>query len=142
MARSKYEEHFCSYCSRQAKMEIIGGMEGVPGKVWYKCTRCRHLSLLVVEQNGAHPGGIGSLDANSATPYDPHSKYTVGESIFHSGWSDVGKVLNKVKTSSGGQAIVVAFQKSGQKTLVENFKGDLLPEEVLPAAENPAGSAT
>lgn len=125
MARSKYEERFCGYCNRQAKMEILGSMDGVADKVWYKCTRCRHLSLLAVDAFGILGKGIGHIDAASAAQYDPHTKYAVGDAIFHTELDDVGRVLSKVKTSNGGQAIVVAFEKLGHRTLVENLKGEV-----------------
>ena len=124
MARSKYTQRFCAYCNKQTKMEIVGGMEGVADKTWYKCTRCRHMSLLNAVGNGA--GLIGQqIDINSATPYNPQSKYDVGQAIFHTGWNDVGQVMSKVTTSDGGGAIVVAFQKLGERRLVENMKSEL-----------------
>lgn len=119
MARSKYTERFCSYCNKRTKMGIIGEMEGVADKIWFKCTRCRHLSLLNA-QNGSQLDT--PLDAKHATPYDPQSKYDVGQAIYHTEWKDVGRVLSKITTSNGGHAMVVAFEKLGERRLVENMK--------------------
>jgi hypothetical protein len=60
------------------------------------------------------------LEKFECLEYDPHSTYKVGEAIFHSGWDDVGKVTAKEKTSGGASAIVVSFEKLGQRRLLEN----------------------
>ena len=64
----------------------------------------------------------GKLDASLATPYNPLQSFKVGEAIFHTEWNDVGKVVSKMKTSDGSQAIVVSFEKQGQRRLIENLK--------------------
>lgn len=60
--------------------------------------------------------------AASATPYNPEHSFKVGEAIFHTEWNDFGKVLNKIRTSDGNHAIVVSFEKQGQRTLIEALK--------------------
>jgi hypothetical protein len=67
----------------------------------------------------------GKLDVSKATVYEPCSCFKVGESIFHSEWNDVGTVISKAKTSDGGQAIIVSFEKQGQRRLIENLKPEL-----------------
>jgi len=64
----------------------------------------------------------GKLDPSTATLYKPCQCFKIGEQIFHNELNDVGKVLSKMKTSDGGQAIVVAFSKLGQRRLIENLK--------------------
>jgi hypothetical protein len=125
MARTKYSEHFCGYCNRDARMEFVGLMEGVAGKAWYRCTRCHHTSLLEADDVTAQKNA--QLDPSVATPYKPCQCFSIGEAIFHREWNDVGKVLAKTKTSDGSQAILVSFSKLGQRRLIENFK----QEEVL-----------
>jgi hypothetical protein len=100
-------------------MELVGGMEGVEGRVWYRCTRCHHSSLIAVIEP---QNGNGKLDATKATLYDPWHSFKIGEAIFHSEWNDVGKVLSKTRTSNGSQSILVAFEKQGQRRLIENLK--------------------
>ncbi len=134
MARNKYVERFCAYCNRQSKMEIVGGMEGVADKTWFKCTRCRHLTLLASDPNGLKSSGKSGAETEVATPYNPKRNYIVGEAIFHTDWDDVGKVMSKVKTSSGGQAIIVAFEKNGERRLIENLKAERPIEDSLPQA--------
>lgn len=104
-------------------------MDGVADKAWYKCTRCRHMSLLIT-QNGSKDKV--PLDEKTAATYDPHNKYEVGQAIFHNEWNDVGRVMSKVRMSNGTNAMVVAFQKIGERQLVESLNIDLptdQPEE-------------
>lgn len=129
MARSKYTERFCAYCNRQTRMEIIGAMEGVADKTWFKCSRCRHMSLLGAI-NGA--GDTGVIDPKSALTYDPQHSYSIGQAIFHTGWNDLGKITNKVRMSDGSFAMIVAFEKLGERRLAENMKADGSAETVPP----------
>jgi hypothetical protein len=121
MARSKYTAQFCSYCNKSMRMEIIGEMQGAQEKTWYKCTRCHHLTLIAVKQqeNGQQST---KLDRTSATVYSPQLTFKVGESIFHNEWNDLGRVTGKTRTSDGSEAILVVFEKQGQRRLIENLK--------------------
>ena len=120
MARTKYSERLCGYCKKSTRMEFVGEMNGLQNKAWFRCTRCHHTSMLeVITPSSAKDG---KLDAAHATPYHPNQSFTIGESIFHSEWNDVGKVLRKMKTSDGSQAIIVSFEKQGQRQLIENLK--------------------
>ncbi len=127
MARAKYAERFCGYCNKTSRMEQVGEMDGVQNKMWYRCCRCHHTSLLDVSQE-ASSSAHGKIDPSKATPYQPCDCFEVGQSIFHSEWNDVGTVVSKTKTSDGGQAIIVAFEKQGQRRLIENLKPE--PAEV------------
>lgn len=133
MARSKYTERHCPYCNKQTKMEIVGPMEGIAEKSWYKCTRCRHLALLDTQNGARHRGPV---DAKSAVQYDPQLKYSVGQAIFHSEWNDLGTVQSKIVMSNGNHAMIVSFEKLGERRLVENLKIDL-PAETSATASNP-----
>ncbi len=109
-------------------MEIVGEMEGVKGKIWYRCTRCHHTQLEnVAPENGEQAGA--KIDASTATPYNPVQSFKIGEAIFHTEWNDVGKVVSKMKTSDGSQSIVVSFEKQGQRRLIENLKPE--PSDAL-----------
>lgn len=121
MARTKYSERFCSYCGKETKMELVGGMEGVQNKIWFRCTRCHHTSLITVEIPGLGSGN-GKIDPTTATPYTPWQSFKIGEAIFHTEWNDVGKVLSKTRLSNGSQSILVNFEKQGQRRLIENLK--------------------
>lgn len=121
MARTKYSVRFCGYCNKDSRMELVGEMQGAAQKVWFRCTRCHHMSLIDLSIE-LQKHEVVKLDASNATPYTPQQSFHIGESIFHTGWNDVGRVISKVKTSDGSQAIVVSFEKQGQRTLIENIK--------------------
>jgi len=124
MARTKYSEQFCTYCNKDTKMVLVGTMEGQTGKIWYRCTRCHHSSLI----EGSIDRTNIALDPSTATMYKPCQCFKVGEAIFHTEWNDVGKVLSKMKTSDGSQAIIVSFEKLGQRRLIENLKDEPILE--------------
>ena len=124
MARTKYSERFCGFCNKASRMELIGEMHNATEKIWFKCTRCHHMTLVDLKAE-ARDGSNGKADVNAAALYNPQQTFTVGQSIFHSDWDDVGKVISKTRTSDGSQAIIVSFEKTGQRTLIENLKADL-----------------
>ena len=121
MSRSKFSQRYCGYCNKTTRMELMGEMATSPEKVWCRCTRCHHMTL-VTAKDGLSADSDAALDAASATTYTPELTFKIGQAIFHSEWNDVGKVLSKVRTSSGSQAIIVSFEKEGQKTLIENLQ--------------------
>lgn len=126
MARTKYSMHFCVYCNKDAKMEMMNEAHGSADKLWLRCSRCHHMSMM--DAPGKAAAGKGKGDANTATPYNPKESFEVGQSIFHAEWDDVGKVLSKMKTSDGCHAIVVSFEKTGQRRLIEKLKAETLEE--------------
>jgi len=121
MARTKYSEKFCGYCNKATRMEFVGEMEGRQDKVWFRCTRCHHTSLMEMTA-AAGTTELAKIDAASATPYSPVSTFKIGEAIFHTEWNDVGTVLSKTKLSDGSGSILVSFEKAGQRRLIENLK--------------------
>ena len=121
MGRTKYNEKFCSHCNKIARMELVGEMQNVPQKIWYRCTRCHHM-ILIDSRTEKITHEKEKIDIKKAQLYDPQGTFNIGDSIFHSEWNDTGKVLNKIYTSDGSQAIVVSFEKQGQRTLIENLK--------------------
>ncbi|HMD13355.1 MAG TPA: hypothetical protein VKI62_01875 [Bacteroidota bacterium] len=123
MARTKYSERFCGYCNKATRMEFVGEMEGRQDKMWFRCTRCHHTSLMDITSTSS--ANDGKIDATTATPYNPLSTFKVGEAIFHTEWNDVGKVMSKNKTSDGSQSIIVSFEKTGQRRLIENLKPEI-----------------
>ena len=129
MARTKYSERFCSYCNKTTKMELGGEMAGLENRAWFRCTRCHHTTLILLKPQ-TDQAAAATLDATTATTYSPLQSFKIGESIFHTEWNDVGKVLQKMKTSDGSQAILVSFEKGGQRRLIENLK----PEPAADAA--------
>ena len=126
MALSKYMDQFCTFCNKETRMEILGLMEGIQGKAWFRCTRCHHTSLL--QSEGQNEKNHQKIDPATATPYSPLSTFKVGEAIFHNEWNDVGKVVSKAKMSDGNQSIILSFEKCGSRRLIENAKPENLSE--------------
>jgi len=102
-------------------MEMIGAVENQPEKTWYRCTRCRHATLVDLEVlRQSQQDAKKKLDKTQCLEYKPENTYSVGEAIFHSEWDDIGKIISKVRTSGGGRAIVVSFEKLGERRLMES----------------------
>lgn len=101
-------------------MEIVGEMQGVENKTWYRCTRCHHMTLF--DQKAKLAETPATIDATSATAYNPELRFKIGESIFHTEWNDVGRVMSTTKTSDGSESILVMFEKQGERRLISNLK--------------------
>lgn len=121
MAKGKNILHRCAHCDRITKMEVIGSAESQPEKSWYRCTRCRHATLIdLAELKREELEAKKKLDKADASEYHPEQTYRVGQAIFHSDWGDVGKIVSKERTSGGGKAIVVSFERLGERRLLES----------------------
>jgi hypothetical protein len=111
-------------------MEMVGPVESQPERMWYRCTRCRHAVLLNLgELKKGEETARRKPEKAECSEYDPHGTYKVGQAIFHSVWDDVGKVTAKERTSDGASAIVVSFEKSGERRLLENVVDKLENQE-------------
>jgi hypothetical protein len=127
MAKGKYIVHHCSHCERLAKMELIGASEDQPEKTWYRCTRCRHATQINSEDlRKTQEESRKRVTREECSEYRPQDTYAVGQSIFHTEWDDIGKIVSKEKTSRGESAIVVAFEKLGERRLLENVSQDVI----------------
>ncbi len=125
MAKGKNILYHCVHCERTTKMEMIGAVENQPEKTWYRCTRCRHATLVDLEAlKQSQQDARKKLDKTQCLEYKPESTYSVGDAIFHSEWDDIGKIISKVRTSGGGRAIVVSFEKLGERRLMESVVRD------------------
>ena len=131
MSKLKSTERLCSYCGKSTKMSFIGEMAGESNKCWYKCTRCHHLSLLNIEAKNAE--SIADDKGTATVIYDREVTYSVGARIFHNDFNDVGKVTKKIKTSDGSNAIMVQFEKIGERKLLENYKREKIEQEITSA---------
>ena len=102
-------------------MEMIGAVENQPDRIWYRCTRCRHASLIDLgELRRVQEEAKRKLQREDCSDYAPDKTYTVGQAIFHSELDDIGKIVSKVRTSDGTRAIVVSFEKHGERRLLES----------------------
>lgn len=124
MAKGKSILHHCAHCERTTKMEVIGPVENQPDKTWYRCTRCRHACLVdVAALRQKQEDSIRTPERGDCLEYKPENSYNVGEAIFHAEWG-IGKIISKERTSGGDRAIVVAFEKLGERKLLENVVGE------------------
>ena len=122
MAKGKHIFQHCAHCDRVSKMELIGVAEEHPERTWYRCTRCRHAVLINLEElRRAQEEAKKKLERTECQEYDPFHTYTIGQAIFHSEWGDVGKIISKERTSGGAHAIVVSFEKLGERRLLESL---------------------
>jgi hypothetical protein len=127
MARGKSITQHCIHCDRSSRMEMIGAVENQPSRVWYRCTRCRHAMLVDFDQlKKSQEEGKKKLERADCHEYRPEESYTIGQAIFHAEWDDVGKIVSKVTTSDGAKAIVVSFERLGERRLLESVTG--IPE--------------
>jgi hypothetical protein len=121
MARGKTISHYCGHCNRESRMELIGATENQPDHTWYRCTRCRHASLIDLAQlRKSQEDSRRKLEKADCSEYRPEQTYTVGQAIFHHDWDDIGKITGKERTSDGARAIVVAFERLGERKLLES----------------------
>lgn len=109
-------------------MELVGEMQtetGIAdsGRVWYRCTRCKH-SALIERPSSSRKNNGAALEINreSYVEYSKDKVFLVGQTIFHSEWNDFGRVMAKNRISSGTSSITVAFEKLGERRLLENVK--------------------
>jgi DNA-directed RNA polymerase subunit RPC12/RpoP len=122
MARGKSISHFCNHCARITKMDMTGSLENQPEKTWYRCTRCRHAVLVdLTEIKKIEEEAKKKVERSDCSEYKPQNTYTIGQAIFHSEWDDIGKIVSKERTSGGASAIVVSFEKLGERRLLESI---------------------
>ncbi len=130
MAKSKYITHHCSYCQKVTKMELVGQMEsaeseeGASNRAWFRCTRCKHSSLIERAAKISKGAQTQPISREECIEYAQNKIYSVGQAIYHSGFDDVGMVVGKAKISNGVQAITVSFQKVGERRLIENLAAE------------------
>ena len=125
MAKSKYITHFCAYCHKETKMELVGGAgaEGADAtRMWFRCGRCKHTAM--IDRTVSKDRHTEKLDRKTAIEYAASKSFDVGQTIYHTEWDDLGLVVSKTKTSGGVQAITVTFEKSGERKLIENIGAD------------------
>lgn len=121
MSKAKYILQHCVSCNREAKMEIRA-VEGSETQFWYRCTRCHHSMMIDRSVQISEP--VAKPTRDTCIAYTPANIYEVGSSIYHSDWDDMGMVTSKERTSSGGNAIWVSFEKNGSRRLIENLQED------------------
>jgi hypothetical protein len=142
MAKTKYIMHQCAYCRRETKMEFVGGQpteingsESVNEtvKMWYRCGKCKQTALLTLSLASQAKKKVQAiaLVREQCTPYSKQKTFTIGEQIYHSDLDDMGRVIRKDKMSNGIHSIVVAFEKLGERKLLENIAEEMVENEAV-----------
>jgi hypothetical protein len=72
-----------------------------------------------------------ALIREQCTPYSKQRTFAIGEQIYHSDLDDMGRVIRKDKMSNGVHSIIVAFEKLGERKLLENIAEEVVSNEVV-----------
>ena len=78
-----------------------------------------------------------AMTREQCTPYSKDGVFAIGEHIYHSDLDDIGRVVRKDKTSNGTHSILVAFERSGERRLLENVTAEMMEE--VPEEPQPPG---
>lgn len=129
--RAKYVTLYSSHLMRLTKHELIGEpTETEKGRYqWARCTKTRHCQLVDLdrlEQDGDPSDVTIRVSIEDAIKYNPMSEYKIGDIIYHPKWDDIGIVRSKETLSNGNKAIVVHFEKSSEKRLIENLNSSVV----------------
>ena len=125
MAKTKNIDAYCGFCNTITKMELAGetseGNETT--KRWAKCKKCKQKTVIDLDdlKKETKPT-ILSLRTDESEDYSPMKHFRVGQTIWHQKFNDHGVICGK-ETSSGGKGlIVVEFQNTGKKKLIETIR--------------------
>ncbi len=124
--RAKYITLYSPFLMKETKHELIGEpIETENGRQqWARCTKSRHSQLVnldKIEAEADKSKAVIHISPEDAKKYNPRDEYKVGDVIYHEVWEDLGIVRAKEVTSDGGSAIIVQFEKSSEKKLIEKF---------------------
>lgn len=124
MARIKNVEAFCTTCGAVKKFEITGEIAGEENKNrrWAKCKTCKQTSIIdLSEIKTETKPNLEGIETENVKNYSPSETFEIGDNIYHRNWDDFGKVIGKEIRSDGQSSIIVEFQKSGNKKLIESY---------------------
>ena len=123
MAKSKFDLIFCDYCGKEKKMAILSKVEEEENRFWHRCTGCKH-SFIIDRAKLKKTIAKSEITKEICVDYSPEKTFNVGTHIYHQNLDDLGTITAKDKTTAGGCVIVVNFQKSGVKRLIESYHSD------------------
>jgi len=119
-------------------MEFVGGQPNETNdaetvKIWYRCGKCKHTALLTLSlaSQSKKKVQVAALNREQCTPYSKEKTFSIGEQIYHSDLDDMGRVVRKDKMSNGIHSIVVAFEKLGERKLLENIAEEVVENEAV-----------
>jgi hypothetical protein len=116
---------FCRHCHKVMPSQLERSIAG-SGKVVdkestfeYFCSKCRHTICYSGKDLKGVPEPLIPDNDPELREYNPKNHFLVGEVIKHSSFNESGKVVGKDQGTPG--RIIVQFEKSGLKKLVENL---------------------
>jgi hypothetical protein len=119
-------------------MEFVGGQPNENNdaeivKMWYRCGKCKHTALLTLSLASQTKKKIQAvaLIREQCTAYSKQKTFKIGDQIYHSDLDDMGRVVRKDKMSNGVHSIVVAFEKLGERKLLENITEEVVENEAV-----------
>jgi len=119
-------------------MEFVGSQptenkDAETVKLWYRCGKCKHSGLLTLSpaSQTKKKNQVVAINREQCTSYSKEKTFTVGEQIYHSDFDDMGRVVRKDKMSNGVHSIVVAFEKLGERKLLENIAEEVVENETI-----------
>jgi len=126
--RTKYITLYSNFLMKDTKHELIGEpvITETGRHQWARCTRSHHSQLINLDSMNVvndKSKAVVSFSKTDARSYSPRENYAIGDVIFHKVWDDIGIVQRKDITSTGGNAIIVQFEKKLEKKLIENLVG-------------------
>lgn len=123
----KYITIYSPFLMKETRHELIGEvMETEQGRMqWARCTVSRHAQLVnldALEHEQQRLTGNIKIERENSKVYEPTSEYNVGDVIYHRGFDDYGLVRAKEVATNGMSVLVVLFEKSKEKRLIERAR--------------------
>lgn len=122
--KMKRRRKYCPVCKKEIYVSLMREPEGEGDLYWVTCPECDSKYALTSQQfHRKKQPEISAIKKLKARVYSMRQTYSVGETIYHNGFNDVGVVLDKssAPTTDCSGAIGVSFLKSGHKTLIEGY---------------------
>jgi ribosomal protein L44E len=124
--KPKRRHKYCPVCKEEVPMSVTREAEGADDLYWLECPSCSSSFALTSQQyyRKKRPK-ISAIRRRRAKIYYTSQEYSVGETIYHNAFNDVGLVVDKASApfSSCSGAIIVSFMEVGEKTLIEGYTG-------------------
>lgn len=123
--RRKNFEGICSKCDQIRPLQLHQ-YDKESKTLTLRCKKCGELNAYPLKR-ALKSGRVLTEDEfeerkkalATCAEYKPQKTYWVGQEIQHAAFQDSGKITKKTKSNSGRRFIVVKFEKSGEKTLIE-----------------------
>ena len=123
--RRKNFEGICARCGHIRPLQL-SHLDQESKTLSLKCKVCNELTtfpLIRVLKSGRVLSEAEYEERKKALAtcieYTPQQTYWIGQEIQHQRFQDKGTVVKKLKSDGGHHFIIVKFEKSGEKTLIE-----------------------